>query len=290
MSHKSAFQILDRQDLIKIGFQDIYFISELRLRKGKKMRRRQGSGFENLLDHLFSFYSLLQVLKRKWEEDEEAALMNAKCLFPSNSLWWWILCPKDRSFSAIQIPLRPQQKMKVTMKQIIHFNEIRPSIFGTHFEPSTDVLLCCVRKIEEKEWESYFDGVAAAALFHQTCRSHFSHPIYRILNFTPARTLNNWAKGKSHLFSLPIYSSISNLWSKIADEKGLSKVPPSKLFPQHKENGKEETRRAVCIQHFFNLLFTKVKAFSKAIYDRDSREHQLQTHVFSQIFDVQLFK
>lgn len=59
---------------------------ELRLRKGKKMRRRQGSGFENLLDHLFSFYSLLQVLKRKWEEDEEAALMNAKCLFPSNSL------------------------------------------------------------------------------------------------------------------------------------------------------------------------------------------------------------
>ena len=75
--------------------------------KVKKMRRRQGSGFENLLDHLFSFYSLLQVLKRKWEEDEEAALMNAKCLFPSNSLWWWILCPKDRSFSAIQIPLRP---------------------------------------------------------------------------------------------------------------------------------------------------------------------------------------
>ena len=110
MSHKSAFQILDRQDLIKIGFQDIYFMFELRLRKGKKMRRRQGSGFENLLDHLFSFYSLLQVLKRKWEEDEEAALMNAKCLFPSNSLWWWILCPKDRSFSAIQIPLRPQQK------------------------------------------------------------------------------------------------------------------------------------------------------------------------------------
>ena len=154
--------------------------------------------------------------------------------------------------------------MKVTMKQIIHFNEIRPSIFGTHFEPSTDVLLCCVRKIEEKEWESYFDGVAeAAALFHQTCRSHFSHPIYRILNFTPARTLNNWAKGKSHLFSLPIYSSISNLfhnlWSKIADEKGLSKVPPSKLFPQHKENGKEETRRAVCIQHFFNLLFSVLK-------------------------------
>ena len=89
-------QILDRQDLIKIGFQDIYFMFELRLRKGKKMRRRQGSGFENLLDHLFSFYSLLQVLKRKWEEDEEAALMNAKCLFPSNSLWWWILCPKDR--------------------------------------------------------------------------------------------------------------------------------------------------------------------------------------------------
>ena len=115
MSHKSTFQILDRQDLIKIGFQDIYFMFELRLRKGKKMRRRQGSGFENLLDHLFSFYSLLQVLKRKWEEDEEAALMNAKCLFPSNSLWWWILCPKDRSFSAIQIPLRPQQKMKVTI-------------------------------------------------------------------------------------------------------------------------------------------------------------------------------
>lgn len=92
MSHNS---ILDKISS-KSDLKNIYFMFELRLRKGKKMRRRQGSGFENLLDHLFSFYSLLQVLKRKWEEDEEAALMNAKCLFPSNSLWWWILCPKDR--------------------------------------------------------------------------------------------------------------------------------------------------------------------------------------------------
>ena len=135
--------------------------------------------------------------------------------------------------------------MKLTMKQIIHCNEIRPSIFGTHFEPSTDVLLCCVRKIEEKEWESYFDGVAeAAALFHQTCRSHFSHPIYRILNFTPARTLNNWAKGKSHLFSLPIYSSISNLfhnlWSKIADEKGFQKFLLQNCFHNTKKMEKKK--------------------------------------------------
>ena len=32
----------------------------------------------------------------------------------------------------------------------------------------------------------------------------------------------------------------------------------------------KKSSRAVCIQHFFNLLFS-VKAFSKAIYDRDSR-------------------
>ena len=170
--------------------------------EGKETRQR----IWILLDHLFFSSSLLQVMKRKWED--EASLMNAKCLFPSNSLWWWILCPKDRSFSAIQIPLRPKKKLKLQYSylQCNSANAFWLVFSGHIFEPSTDVrTVCCVRKIEEKEWESYFDGRwCLSSLFHQTCRSHFSHPIYRILNFTPARTLNNWAKGKSHLFSLAI--------------------------------------------------------------------------------------
>ena len=55
---------------------------------------------EKLLHHL-----------RKWWA---SLLMNAKCLFPSNSLWWWKvamqMCPKDRSFSHTTLLLAPLLK------------------------------------------------------------------------------------------------------------------------------------------------------------------------------------
>ena len=113
-------------------------------------------------------------------------------------------------FQPYKFPYVLHQKKKLKLQysylQCNSTNDFRLVFSGHIFEPSTDVrTVCCVRKIEEKEWESYFDGRwCLSSLFHQTCRSHFSHPIYRILNFTPARTLNNWAKGKSHLFSLAI--------------------------------------------------------------------------------------
>ena len=58
----------------------------------------------------------------------------------------------------------------------------KSSLFMRHKEKKGANKSCAELK---REWES---------IFHQTCRSHFSHPIYRILNFTPACTLNNWAK------------------------------------------------------------------------------------------------
>ena len=62
-------------------------------------------------------------------------------------------------------------------------------------------------------------------------------------------------------------------------KRGFQKFLLQNCFHNTKKMEKKRLD-GVCIQHFFNLLFSKVKAFSKAIYDRDSREHQSFKRMF----------
>ena len=211
MSHKSAFQSWTRFDQNRIFFHISISCLNWDWGKVKNERRREGDKAADLNFAWSSFLLFFSPSSYEKKVGRWSVANECKVLIPLQFSLMMNTVPKGQIFfSHTNSPTSSSEKKKLKLQysylQCNSTNDFRLVFSGHIFEPSTDVrTVCCVRKIEEKEWESYFDGRwCLSSLFHQTCRSHFSHPIYRILNFTPARTLNNWAKGKSHLFSLAI--------------------------------------------------------------------------------------